>query len=92
MLVDGYALNCTIAAQQMPRIVKNAKIACLDFSLQKAKMKMGVQVLIEDSIKRWLSDYRIDNRHFLNYRNNYMQNFLITNDKLTLDLRKLNYI
>jgi len=49
MLVDGYALNCTIAAQQMPRIVKNAKIACLDFSLQKAKMKMGVQVLIEDS-------------------------------------------
>jgi len=46
VLVDGYALNCTIAAQQMPRIVKNAKIACLDFSLQKAKMKMGVQVLV----------------------------------------------
>jgi len=48
MLVDGYALNCTIAAQQMPRSVKNAKIACLDFSLQKAKMKMGVQVLVDD--------------------------------------------
>merc|ERR1711974_449003 len=48
MLVDGYALNCTIAAQQMPRSVKNAKIACLDFSLQKAKMKMGVQVLVTD--------------------------------------------
>ena len=46
MLVDGYALNCTIAAQQMPRSIKNAKIACLDFSLQKAKMKMGVQVLV----------------------------------------------
>lgn len=44
MLIDGYALNCTIAAQQMPRSVKNAKIACLDFSLQKAKMKLGVQV------------------------------------------------
>ena len=44
MLIDGYALNCTIAAQQMPRSVKNARIACLDFSLQKAKMKMGVQV------------------------------------------------
>ena len=26
MLVDGYALNCTIAAQQMPRSLKNAKI------------------------------------------------------------------
>merc|ERR1712004_785449 len=48
ILVDGYALNCTIAAQQMPRSVKNAKIACLDFSLQKAKMKMGVQVLVDD--------------------------------------------
>jgi len=48
ILVDGYALNCTIAAQQMPRSVKNAKIACLDFSLQKSKMKMGVQVLVTD--------------------------------------------
>merc|ERR1711935_857940 len=48
ILVDGYALNCTIAAQQMPRSVKNAKIACLDFSLQKVKMKMGVQVLVTD--------------------------------------------
>ena len=44
VLIEGYALNCTIAAQQMPRTVKNAKIACLDFSLQKAKMKMGIQV------------------------------------------------
>ena len=46
--IDGYALNCTIAAQQMPRSVKNAKIACLDFSLNKSKMKMGVQVLVTD--------------------------------------------
>merc|ERR1712045_1084351 len=51
VLVEGYALNCTIAAQQMPRTVKNAKIACLDFSLQKAKMKMGVQVLVSDPEK-----------------------------------------
>ena len=48
MLVDGYALNCTIAAQQMPRTVNKAKIACLDFSLQKVKMKMGVQLLVND--------------------------------------------
>lgn len=51
VLIDGYALNCTIAAQQMPRTVKNAKIACLDFSLQKAKMKMGIQVLVSDPEK-----------------------------------------
>merc|ERR1712013_548080 len=48
MLIKGYALNCTIAAQQMPRSIANAKIACLDFSLQKVKMKMGVQLLVSD--------------------------------------------
>ena len=48
MLIKGYALNCTIAARQMPRSIANAKIACLDFSLQKVKMKMGVQLLVSD--------------------------------------------
>uniref|UniRef100_A0A182TLV2 T-complex protein 1 subunit alpha n=1 Tax=Anopheles melas TaxID=34690 RepID=A0A182TLV2_9DIPT len=51
ILVQGYALNCTIASQQMPKKIANAKIACLDFSLQKTKMKMGVQVLITDPEK-----------------------------------------
>lgn len=44
ILVQGYALNCTVASQAMPKKIVNAKIACLDFSLQKAKMKLGVQV------------------------------------------------
>ena len=35
----------------MPKQMKNAKIALLDFSLQKAKMKMGVQVLVTDPEK-----------------------------------------
>ena len=35
----------------MPKKISNAKIACLDFSLQKSKMKMGVQVLVEDPEK-----------------------------------------
>lgn len=35
----------------MPKKIVNAKIACLDFSLQKTKMKMGVQVLINDPAK-----------------------------------------
>merc|ERR1719295_1313298 len=48
LIIKGYALNCTIAAQQMPRRIENAKIACLDFSLQKIKMKMGVQLLVND--------------------------------------------
>ena len=35
----------------MPREVTKAKIACLDFSLQKAKMKLGVQLVIDDPEK-----------------------------------------
>lgn len=46
VLVQGYALNCTVAGQAMPKKISNAKIACLDFSLQKTKMKMGVEVRI----------------------------------------------
>ena len=42
-LVPGYALNCTAASQLMPKRIEKAKIACLDFSLQKAKMKREVQ-------------------------------------------------
>ncbi|EEB11539.1 T-complex protein 1 subunit alpha, putative [Pediculus humanus corporis] len=51
MLIRGYALNCTVASQAMPKKIVDAKIACLDFSLQKSKMKLGVQVLITDPDK-----------------------------------------
>ncbi|CAN3358827.1 T-complex protein 1 subunit alpha [Diutina catenulata] len=47
-LVDGYALNCTVASQAMKKSVKGAKIACLDINLQKARMAMGVQINIDD--------------------------------------------
>jgi len=47
-LVHGYALNCTVASQLMPKQIEKVKIACLDFSLQKAKMKLGVQVLVNE--------------------------------------------
>jgi len=51
MFIKGYALNCTVASQLMPKTIKNAKIACIDFSLQKAKMKLGVQVVVDDPEK-----------------------------------------
>lgn len=51
MLISGYALNCTVASALMTKKIANAKIACLDFSLQKAKMKLGVQIVVDDPNK-----------------------------------------
>lgn len=35
----------------MPRKIINAKIACIDFSLQKRKMHLGISVVVEDPQK-----------------------------------------
>ncbi|CAF0971506.1 unnamed protein product, partial [Adineta ricciae] len=51
ILISGYALNCTVASQLMTKKISNAKIACLDFSLQKVRMKLGVQIVVEDPEK-----------------------------------------
>ncbi|KAF2723866.1 putative t-complex protein 1 alpha subunit [Polychaeton citri CBS 116435] len=48
LLVKGYALNCTVASQAMRTRVQDAKIAILDMNLQKERMKMGVNVVIDD--------------------------------------------
>jgi len=50
-LIDGYALNCRVASQAMPKRIANAKIACIDFNLMKARMKLGVHVLVDDPEK-----------------------------------------
>eukprot|EP01120_Amphizonella_sp_Union-15-10_P000120 TRINITY_DN1014_c0_g1_i1.p1 TRINITY_DN1014_c0_g1~~TRINITY_DN1014_c0_g1_i1.p1 ORF type:complete len:547 (-),score=111.74 TRINITY_DN1014_c0_g1_i1:63-1703(-) len=49
MLVEGFALNCTIAAESMPKKIKNAKIALLDFNLNKGKMPQGVKLQLSDA-------------------------------------------
>ncbi|KFA48699.1 hypothetical protein S40293_08501 [Stachybotrys chartarum IBT 40293] len=48
VLVKGYALNCTVASQAMPTYIKDAKIAILDMNLQKERMKLGVQITVDD--------------------------------------------
>lgn len=48
VLVKGYALNCTVASQAMKTHITDAKIACLDINLQKERMKMGVNITIDD--------------------------------------------
>lgn len=35
----------------MKKKITGAKIACLDFSLQKEKLKLGIQVLVNDPAK-----------------------------------------
>lgn len=51
LLIKGYALNCTVASQAMPTRIENAKIAVLDINLQKARMHLGVNVLVDDPDK-----------------------------------------
>lgn len=35
----------------MKKVINKAKIACLDFSLQKAKLQLGVSVVIKDPVE-----------------------------------------
>jgi T-complex protein 1 subunit alpha len=49
--IDGYALNCTVASQAMVKKVSGAKVALLDFPLQKAKMAFGIYVVVDDPEK-----------------------------------------
>ncbi|KAF1744940.1 hypothetical protein MXB_4097 [Myxobolus squamalis] len=49
--IKGFALNCTVASQAMPKKIMQAKIALLDFSLQKLRMAMGIQILVTDPEK-----------------------------------------
>jgi len=48
ILVDGYAIEATRSAQGMPTSIAGAKIACIDFSLNKYRLAMGIQVLVHD--------------------------------------------
>lgn len=52
--LNGMCLFCVdlgSLSTAMPKRIENAKIACLDFSLQKAKMHLGVSVVVEDPEK-----------------------------------------
>lgn len=56
IFIDGYALNCGFASQAMKTNILGAKIACLDINLQKARMHLGVNIVIDDPDK--LEDIR----------------------------------
>ncbi len=69
ILISGYALNCTVASQLMTKRIANAKIACLDFSLQKVRMKLGVQIVVEDPEKLEAIRRRLE--HFVLLENEF---------------------
>ncbi|EPZ36093.1 t-complex protein 1 alpha subunit (tcp-1-alpha) [Rozella allomycis CSF55] len=56
MFVKGYALNCTVASQAMKKRIVGAKIACLDMNLQKVRMHLGVNIVVDNPDK--LEDIR----------------------------------
>ena len=41
-VIDGYVMRQTRASQQMPTKIENAKIACIDFNLNKFRCAMGI--------------------------------------------------
>lgn len=50
-LIKGYAIQTVKAHQNMPTVVEKAKIACLDFNLNKFRLQLGIQVLVDDPKK-----------------------------------------
>lgn len=51
LYVDGYVLGMSRSAQGMPTVVTDAKVACVDFNLNKFKLQMGVSIVVTDPTK-----------------------------------------
>lgn len=47
-LIDGYAIMSGRASRAMPSVIKNAKIAFIDFPLKQYRLHLGVQVNVSD--------------------------------------------
>lgn len=50
-LINGFALNCSLASTQMIKKIKNPKILCISFSIRKVKLPLGIDIRIEDPDK-----------------------------------------
>lgn len=48
-LLGGYGLNLTRASRLMPERVTNARVACLDVDLRRAKLQLGIQIQTADA-------------------------------------------
>ncbi|EMD47207.1 T-complex protein 1 subunit alpha, putative [Entamoeba histolytica HM-3:IMSS] len=45
VLIDGCAVNCVIASEEMPKEIKGCKVAILEIDLMKEKMRQGIQIV-----------------------------------------------
>jgi chaperonin GroEL (HSP60 family) len=50
-MTNGSMSSLFLSKKAMVKRIANAKIACLDFNLQKTKMKLGVQIVVDDPNK-----------------------------------------
>ncbi|CDJ55995.1 TCP-1/cpn60 family chaperonin, putative [Eimeria maxima] len=48
VLVDGFALKTSRAAQGMPMVVKDAKVALVDFGFRQHRMQLGISIEVND--------------------------------------------
>ncbi|RUS23822.1 T-complex protein 1 subunit alpha [Jimgerdemannia flammicorona] len=85
ILVRGYALNCTVASQAMPIKIVNAKIACLDMNLQKTRMHLGVNIVVDDPDK--LEDIR---RREIEITTERIQKILVTGANVILTTKGID--
>eukprot|EP01126_Amoeba_proteus_P052835 TRINITY_DN641_c0_g1_i11.p1 TRINITY_DN641_c0_g1~~TRINITY_DN641_c0_g1_i11.p1 ORF type:complete len:548 (+),score=106.25 TRINITY_DN641_c0_g1_i11:289-1932(+) len=60
-LVEGYALNCTVSSQAMPRSISKAKIAFLDFTLEKPQLPHGITWQVTDAAQSAAINHREEN-------------------------------
>ncbi|MFO0515367.1 MAG: TCP-1/cpn60 chaperonin family protein, partial [bacterium] len=47
-LINGFAIQTYRGSQGMPLSIKKAKVACLDMSLNKFRLNMGIQILVDN--------------------------------------------
>ena len=47
-LINGYCLHEYRCSQQMPRSIKNAKIAMVDFDMRRLALKFGIQMIMDN--------------------------------------------
>jgi len=60
LYIEGYALNCIIASDGMPKTITKAKIALIDFDLSRTKLQHGMIVRTKSELLTEIAQREID--------------------------------